>query len=62
MAKSKAQKKREHDVRNGKRDVSLNRGGDYISISTHERKTPTKKEILSKRENKYKRKFGDYAS
>lgn len=54
MAKSKARKKREHDKRNGKFDVTLNRG---ISpdFSMHVRKTPTLKERKEKEWRKYKR-------
>ena len=56
MAKSNAQKKREHRIRQGKRDPSLNRGQtpDY---STHERKLPTRREKLDKQEKKYKNRY-----
>lgn len=62
MAKSKAKKKREHDVRNGRSDKTLLRGGEFVDISTHVRKTPTKIEKVRRMENKYKRKLGDFAS
>lgn len=51
MAKSKAQKLRAHAVRNGKRNPELNRGVTP-AISTHERKTPTRKELLHKQYKK----------
>lgn len=40
MGKSKARKMREHDVRNGKRDVLASRG-IAPGMSVHERKLPT---------------------
>lgn len=43
MARSKAKKKRDHDLRNGKFDVEMKRGIG-VDISLHERKLPTLKE------------------
>lgn len=53
MAKSKAQKHREHLVRNGRRDPNMNRGFTP-DISTHERKLPTLQEKRDKLAKKYK--------
>ncbi|RXI96446.1 hypothetical protein DS745_22300 [Anaerobacillus alkaliphilus] len=54
MAKSKAKKQRDHQLRNQKRDVTNSRG-IQVDFSTHERKTKTKQEILKKHETKHKR-------
>lgn len=51
MAKSQAQKKRLHDVRNGKRDVTGSRG-KVDGMSTHVRKTKT---LLDRKERNYKK-------
>lgn len=56
MAKSKAQKIRDHKIRNGRLDPSIKRG-ITPEISTHERKLPTLTEKLRKKENKYKHKI-----
>lgn len=53
MAKSKAQKQREHLVRNGRRDPASNRGNSP-DFSTHERKLPSKLAKQVKENNKYK--------
>jgi len=55
MAKSRSRKQREHVLRNLGRDVTLFRGEN--DFSTHVRKTKTKQEKLSNRENKYKKQF-----
>ncbi len=54
MAKSNARKKREHLLRNGKRDVTSSRG-IQVDFSTHERKTKTKIEKLTKNVTKHKK-------
>lgn len=62
MAKSKAKKQREHDMRNGRSNKELFRGGSSVEISTHVRKTPTKLGKIRKYERKHKGKLGDFAS
>ncbi|MFB1083017.1 hypothetical protein [Jeotgalibacillus sp. JSM ZJ347] len=54
MSKSKAKKQRLHAVRNGKFDVDLKRG-TQAEISTHVRKTKTKKEKLDQLRSKHKK-------
>lgn len=54
MAKSAAQKQRAHLVRNGKLNPEIRRGL-RPEISTHERKTPTKRARLEKQYRKYGR-------
>lgn len=54
MGTSKAKKKRMHDVRNGKRDVTGSRGV-VSEMSTHVRKTKT---LLDRKERNYK-KYGN---
>lgn len=56
MAKSKAQKIRDHKVRNGKLDPSIKRGVNP-DISMHERKLPTLTEKRRRKENKHKNKL-----
>lgn len=51
MGTSKAKKKRMHDVRNGKRDVTGSRGVQ-VEMSTHVRKTKT---LLDRKERNYKK-------
>ena len=51
MGTSKAKKKRMHDVRNGKRDVTNGRG-TVVEMSTHVRKTKT---LLDRKERNYKK-------
>lgn len=51
MGTSKAKKKRMHDVRNGKRDVTGSRGV-AVEMSTHVRKTKT---LLDRKERNYKK-------
>lgn len=51
MGTSKAKKKRMHDVRNGKRDVTGSRGVT-VEMSTHVRKTKT---LLDRKERNYKK-------
>lgn len=59
MAKSRALKKREHRLRNRKGDLTKSRGG-YIEISTHERVTKTKQELLVKNETKHKKRSSQH--
>ncbi|AJD90325.1 hypothetical protein JMA_10080 [Jeotgalibacillus malaysiensis] len=54
MSKSKAKKQRLHAVRNGRFDVEMKRG-TQTEISTHVRKTKTKKEKLDQVRNKHKK-------
>lgn len=54
MSKSKAKKQRHHALRNGKFDVELKRG-TQAEISTHVRKTKSKKEKLDQMSNKHKK-------
>lgn len=51
MSKSKAKKRRLHAVRNGRFDVEIKRG-TQVEISTHVRKTKTKKEKLEQVKHK----------
>lgn len=53
MAKSNAQKKRAHAVRNGQLDPQISRGL-VPEMSTHERKLPTKQQRLDRQSKKYK--------
>ncbi|MBM7095117.1 hypothetical protein JSY36_05035 [Bacillus sp. H-16] len=57
MSKSKARKKREHAVRNNKRDAALSRG-TVTGFSTHVRKSKTKKDTLHRMDSKHKKKPG----
>ncbi|MDG5786907.1 hypothetical protein QA612_05340 [Evansella sp. AB-P1] len=54
MSNSKAKRKREHDIRNGGRDVRNSRGMN-MNFSTHERKTKTKKEKVVQNIKKHKK-------
>ncbi len=56
MAKSKAKKKREHQLRNSGRDVTQSRGLKP-DFSTLERTTKTKNETMIKMEKKHKKRF-----
>ncbi|MCT8139163.1 hypothetical protein H1D32_16500 [Anaerobacillus sp. CMMVII] len=56
MAKTKARKQREHQLRNKKRDVTSSRG-TTVDFSTHERKTKTKLEKIRKHDTKHKKRF-----
>lgn len=72
MAKSKAKKKRMHEIRNGGRDVTINQAGGTLVVTRYDvsnrfsqKSTPTLKERRNKKENKYGKngiKRGDYAS
>ncbi|WP_404408034.1 hypothetical protein [Jeotgalibacillus malaysiensis] len=53
MSNSKAKKQRLHAQRNGRFDVEMKRG-THADISTHVRKTKTKKEKLDQMRNKHK--------
>ncbi|WP_226674077.1 hypothetical protein [Rossellomorea aquimaris] len=54
MAKSKAKKKRDHQLRNTGRDLSIYRG-TTPDFSTMMRRTKTKKESLLKEQTKHKK-------
>lgn len=54
MARSKAQKKRAHLIRNGRRDPAENRGVQP-DFSTHVRKTPSLVERQRRKETKHKK-------
>lgn len=58
MARSKAKKERLKLEREGKRNPVKSRGGELVMISTHERKTKTKKEKM--RQKKHKKQTRDY--
>ncbi|MFJ8064528.1 hypothetical protein ACIQYS_07845 [Psychrobacillus sp. NPDC096426] len=55
MAKSAAKRKRTHLLRNTGKDVTKLRND--VDFSTHVRTTKTKKEILQRNDNKYKKHF-----
>ncbi|TQR19504.1 hypothetical protein [Psychrobacillus vulpis] len=55
MAKSAAKRKREHELRNTGKDVSMLRND--VDFSTHVRMTKTKKEKLDQQHRKYKKHF-----
>ncbi len=55
MAKSKAKKWRDHDVRNNKRDATRSRG-TVQGFSTHVRQGKTKQDILHRMDKKHKKK------
>lgn len=50
---SKARKKREHLVRNGKPDPALSRGS-WNGVNPLTKKTPTKRTLIERAERKYK--------
>ncbi|TFE00567.1 hypothetical protein [Jeotgalibacillus salarius] len=52
MSKSRAKKRRQHAVRNGAFDVEIKRG-TQTDISTHVRKTKTKKEKIEQLNHKH---------
>ncbi|RNA66886.1 hypothetical protein EBO34_16925 [Alteribacter keqinensis] len=56
-AKSKARKKRDHAVRNNRRDSALSRG-TVTGFSTHVRKNKTKKDALQRMDLKHKKRPG----
>lgn len=51
MAKSRAQRKREHLIRNGKRDPELDRGKNP-DFSVHQRRLPT---LIERRNKKWRK-------
>lgn len=50
---SKARKKREHLIRNGKPDPASSRGS-WFGVKPVTRRTPTKKALIDRAERKYK--------
>lgn len=54
LAKSEARKQRDHAMRNGKMDATVKRGVNP-DFSIHERKTPSRLELMDKTWVKYEK-------